>query len=145
MAQTGAGKDKESVSRSADEQLIRVSVPARSGFIHLFRTVVASAAERAGLPYDDIEDLRLAVHEASADLLALRGGATTLTLRVAALDGDLEVAVWADAEASEWPKGPPDRLTWRVLSTLTDEASMVREGDAPGIRLLKRARHQGSG
>jgi serine/threonine-protein kinase RsbW len=128
------------------EGAIKVSVPTRSAFIRLLRSVVASAAGRLGLPIDDIEDLSLAVHEAAADLLDLDAGETVLNLHLSASNGDLQVVVWTNATPIEWPRpAPHKRLTWQVLAALTDEASMVSRVDGPGIRLLKRRPARGPG
>ena len=62
--------------------LITVSVPPESGSIQVLRAVTASVAARMNMPFDGIEDLRLAVAEACAWLLGLAGGATSMTLRL---------------------------------------------------------------
>ena len=121
------------------DHAVKVSVPARSGFVGLLRSVVASAGGHLGLSLDDIEDLRLAVNEACADLLEHGPEGTVLRLHLAADDGELTVLVWTNAEVAGWPRTDAhDRLTWRILSSLTDEATMVRSPDGPAIRLMKR-------
>jgi anti-sigma regulatory factor (Ser/Thr protein kinase) len=37
------------------------TVPARAEFVHVLRTVVAAVAARLDLPYDALDDLRMAV------------------------------------------------------------------------------------
>jgi serine/threonine-protein kinase RsbW len=121
------------------EQNISVSVPARPEFIYLLRTVVASVAGRLDLQYEVIEDMRLAVHEASADLLSVGEGAKTLSLRLEPGADRLTVFIWTDAEVSDWPRAVGrDQLTRHILSSLTDEAQIVRHDGAPAIRLEKR-------
>ncbi len=128
------------------EGTVKVSVPTRSAFIRLLRSVVASAAGRLGLPIDDIEDLCLAVHEAAADLLDLDAGETVLNLHLSESNGYLQVVVWTNATPIEWPRPVPhNRLTWQVLAALTDEASMISQVGGPGIRLLKRRPARGPG
>src|SRR5437879_5048173 len=50
-------------------------VPARSGYVHLVRTVAAGLAAHLDLDVDAIEDLRLATTEAASLLLAVLPGA----------------------------------------------------------------------
>jgi len=120
------------------EPAISVSVPARPEFVYLLRNVVASVAGRLELPFEVIQDMRLAVHEASADLLSAGPAATTLSLRMIRESDNLTVLVWTDADVAEWPRAVGrDQLTWRILSSLTDEAEIVRLDGAPGIRLQK--------
>jgi serine/threonine-protein kinase RsbW len=121
------------------EPSISVSVPARPEFIYLFRTVVASVAGRLELPFEVIQDMRLAVNEASADLLSAGPTASTLSLRLVPGADSLTVLIWTDADVAEWPRAVGrDQLTWQILSSLTDEAKIVRLDGAPGIRLQKR-------
>jgi serine/threonine-protein kinase RsbW len=128
------------------EHTLKVSVPAESGFVALLRSVVASAAGHLGLSFDDIEDLRLAVNEACADLLELQPGGTILHLDLVADDGEVAVLVWSNAQTPEWPRTDThDRLAWRILRSLTDEATMLRHPDGPAIRLIKRRPSRGSG
>jgi hypothetical protein len=56
--------------------------PAGPEFVHVLRAVTAAAASRLQVPYDGIEDLRLAVDEASARLLMLQTETRSLTLRL---------------------------------------------------------------
>jgi serine/threonine-protein kinase RsbW len=119
---------------------VSVRVPARPDFVHVLRSVIASVAARADLSIDDIEDLRLAVDEACAHLLAIRGFPTTLTMRVAVLaDGGIEVATSVDIDDATWPPGGAERsLAWQVLSALADEARFELVDGRPVVRLIKR-------
>jgi serine/threonine-protein kinase RsbW len=119
--------------------LITVSVPPESGSVQVLRAVAASVAARMNMPFDGIEDLRLAVDEACAWLLGLAGGATSMTLRLRPMDDRLEAVVSIDAAGRAWP--PPDlekSLSWKVLSALVDTVSLDTEAFGPSIRLTKR-------
>ena len=106
------------------EPTISVSVPARPEFVYLFRTVVASVAGRLDLPFEVIQDMRLAVHEASADLLAAGPTAETLTLRLIPEADRLTVLIWTDADVAEWPRAVGhDQLTWQILSQAPRQVS----------------------
>jgi serine/threonine-protein kinase RsbW len=119
--------------------LITVSVPPESGAVQVLRAVTASVAARMNMPFDGIEDLRLAVDEACAWLLGVAGGATSVTLRLRPMDDRLEAVVSIDAAGRAWP--PPDlekSLSWKVLSALVDTVSLDAEASRPSIRLIKR-------
>jgi serine/threonine-protein kinase RsbW len=119
---------------------VTVSVPARPEFVHVLRSVIASVAARADLTYDQIDDLRLAVDEACAQLLTLRGTPGALLLRVRALEGGgLEIVASIDIEGVAWPPAGAERtLTWQVLSALADEARFEQTDGHPALRLTKR-------
>lgn len=124
---------------SPTNEVITVSVPATSGYVHVVRAVTASVAARLPIPFDGIEDLRLAVDEACAWLLGAGRSATTMTLRLRPLEDRLEVTVSLDAVERAWP--PPDmerRLPWRILSALVDALSLDAGADGPSVRLTKR-------
>ncbi len=118
---------------------IRVTVPSRAEFVHVLRAVTATVASRVPLSFDGIEDLRLAVDEACAQLLALPG-ATALTLALRPLPDRLEAVVRTDAPPNGWP--PPaleETLGWRVLTALVESVALDVDGGAPSIRFTKRA------
>ena len=123
---------------------VTVSVPALPDFIHVLRSVVAAVAARADFTFDSIDDLRLAVDEAGAQLLSFGAPATSLTLRIASTDdGGLEIVASTDADVTTavWPPENAERtLTWQVLSALADEARFERLDSRPALRLRKRAR-----
>jgi serine/threonine-protein kinase RsbW len=118
---------------------VTVKVPARPDFVHVLRSVVATVAARADLTFDEIDDLRLAVDEACAQLLALRSGATTLTLQLSPGEGGgLVVVATIDAEVRAWPpEGAERTLTWQVLAALADDARFEQVDGHPALRLTK--------
>lgn len=117
---------------------IVVSVPARAEFLHVLRSVVASVAARLDFPYDAIEDLRIAVDEACAQLLSRGKGATEIRLRIIPTDGAIDVVASADAPEVDWPppEGEPS-LAWQVIEALCDRATLERYDGAPAVRFSK--------
>ncbi len=118
---------------------VTVKVPAEPDFVHVLRSVVATVAARVDLTFDEIDDLRLAVDEACAQLLGLPSGATALTVRISPRDaGGLVVVVTIDAEVRAWPpEGAERTLTWQVLAALADDARFEEADGHPALRLTK--------
>ena len=121
------------------EHEITVTVPARPDFLHVVRSVMASVAARLDLGYDDIEDLRIAVDEACAQLLSDGGPSSELNLIITPSGDRIEVIVCTDGDVRDWPPpGIEDRLIWQVLNALTDRPSFERYQGNPAMRLVKK-------
>jgi serine/threonine-protein kinase RsbW len=122
------------------DRSVSVSVPPRTEFLALLRTVTGGVAIRMQLPLDAIDDLRLAVDEAVAFLLTTDRDATRVEMRLDPSDAELTATISTDSPIVLWP--PRDyqgTLPWQVISGLTDGAEMLRsERGAPVIRFVKR-------
>lgn len=117
---------------------ITVIVPPRPEFAHVLRAVVASVAARLDLPYDAIEELRILVDEAMAQLVGVRAPASFWRLRVIPSPTSVEVTVCTDAEVETWPPERAERsLGWQVLSGLADEAAFERWDGLAAVRMRK--------
>lgn len=116
---------------------ITLTAPATSGALQVLRAVTASVAARLELPFDAVDELRVAVNEAGTLLLELDG--SELHLEIDPAGPDFVAVVWTDVEAGSWPDPAVEASwAWQVLAGLCDEAEpMVREGH-PGIRFLRR-------
>jgi serine/threonine-protein kinase RsbW len=122
----------------ADHTRIRLSVPARPEYVHMLRLVAAGMASRLDYPVDEIDDLRIAVAEGCAALLAAGGPAGVLDLRISASDRRMEIEISTDAQGDAWPPpGVENSLAWMVLSALTDEVRFEVE-QGPVVRMIKR-------
>lgn len=117
-----------------------VSVPARPAFVHVLRTVVASVTARLDLSLDDVEDMRIAIDEAAALLLAMHGPATTLRAELVAEPGNLTIRLSSDlAISSDWPPpGTEEAWPWRVISALCDEAGFDVTARGPVVWMRRR-------
>jgi serine/threonine-protein kinase RsbW len=117
-----------------------ITVPPRTEFIALLRTVTGGIATRMQLPLDAIDDLRLAVDEAVAFLLTASRDASRIEMRLDPSDTELSATVGTDSPIELWPpRGYQDTLPWQVISGLTDGAQMARsERGTPTIRFAKR-------
>ena len=115
---------------------VTVTVPARPDFVRLLRTVVSSVGARLDLTYDRIDDLRIAVDEACAQLLAIPSA--TMTMRVTPDGNRIKVLVCSDAEvgADGWPPANvEDSLAWRILAGLADDVRFELSDSGPAVRV----------
>lgn len=120
-----------------------VQVPSRAEYVHVLRAVTASVGSRLALPFDTIEDLRLAVDEASARLLAVHAGSSVLTLRIEPGQEDLRLHLSVDATVDDWPPaGLEDTLAWKVLVALVDSVRLEMDRTGPAIVLVRRLLQQ---
>ncbi len=116
---------------------LTVTVPARPEYVQVLRAVVAGVAARLDFQYDAIEDLKIAVDEACAQLIPL--APASLTMRVSEAADAVEATVSAEVAAVTWPPDGAERsLAWEVLRGLTDEARWERAGESPALHLVKR-------
>lgn len=125
---------------SVSSESVRLSVPARPEFVHVLRSVTAAVASRVPLSLDDVDDLRLAVDEACARLLSLRGEPTSFRLDLRSLPDRFEVVVAVDAPTPVWPPvGFEDTLAWRVLGGLAESVRFELWNGGPAVRIVKRS------
>jgi len=111
---------------SQDRADVELRVPADSAYVSVLRTTTAGLAARLDFPIDDIEDLRIAVGEASA-----------MVLPEADEDGDLlcrffmhphRLTVTVGVSSSQGATRPDyDSFAWQVLTTLATSATADTE------------------
>jgi serine/threonine-protein kinase RsbW len=100
---------------------VELRLPADSAYASVLRTTTAGLAARLDFPIDDIEDLRIAIGEASAMVLPEADEGSDLHCTFHLQPGELTVTV---AVASAGPVEPDyDSFAWQVLSTLATSAS----------------------
>src|SRR4051794_41793191 len=75
------------------DDVVLLTVPADGGYLGVLRTATAGLAARLHFALDEIEDLRIAVDEACAMLLAIATRDAELQCRVAVTDDALTVQV----------------------------------------------------
>jgi serine/threonine-protein kinase RsbW len=125
--------------RRAEHDTVVLSLPASSAYLSVLRTATAGLAARLQFTLDEIEDLRIAVDEACAILLALASLDAVLSCRFMVTENALTVdaTVPTDNPASvRLPTG--ESFAWQVLSALTDDVAATVEGSLVSIRLTKR-------
>jgi serine/threonine-protein kinase RsbW len=116
-----------------------VVVPARPGFVHVLRTVVASVAARFELSIDEVEEMRIAVDEAAALLLHLHAPVTTLRAELTANGTGFTIRLSSDVAVSDWPPpGTEEAWPWRVITGLCDEAGFDVSPTGPEVWMRRR-------
>lgn len=128
----------ERPTRGNGEDVVLIAVPASGAYLGVLRTATAGLAARLQFTLDEIEDLRIAVDEACAILLAVAHLDAELTCRFIVTDNALTVqaSVPTDRDPVRLPSG--ESFAWQVLSALTDEVSADVTPGRAGIRLTKR-------
>jgi serine/threonine-protein kinase RsbW len=105
-------------ARPTDEHAdhVQLSMPAESAYLSVLRTATAGLAARLDFTLDEIEDLRIAVDEACAMLLAQAIPGTSLECGFDL--GTDQVTITVSVVAAE-PRIPAkDTFAWTVLSAL---------------------------
>ena len=119
---------------------ITVNVAARPDALHILRVVAASAAALLQMPFDAVDEVRIAVDEAGVLLLASSPAADALQLEITTSDGSLVITIGTDVPAAEWPR-PIDResWSWTVIQGRTLDPRFVSGDDGrPAIRFRTR-------
>jgi serine/threonine-protein kinase RsbW len=123
--------------RATSDDTVRITVPARAEFLHVVRTVVGNVAARRDLTIDAIEDLRIAIDEACAQLLVARGRSVTVEIRPD--ETGVVTICTTDADVDVWPpEGVQHSLAAQVLHGLTDSVAWERTSNGPSVRVGKR-------
>jgi len=116
---------------------VTVTMPAEGAYLSVLRTATAGLAARLDFTLDEIEDLRIAVDEACAMLLAQAIPGTSLECGFD-LDSD-QVTITVSVVAAQ-PRVPAkDTFAWTVLSALAGTVdSQLGPDDQVSIVLRKR-------
>lgn len=101
---------------------VELRLPADGAYAAVLRTLTAGLAARLDFTMDDIEDLRIAVSEATAMVLDQADAGADLVCRFRLEPGELRLEV---STSSESPAEPDyDSFGWQVLTTLTSSAAV---------------------
>ena len=112
---------------------VELRLPADSAYVSVLRTTTAGLAARLDFPIDDIEDLRIAVGEASAMVLPEADPESDLNCRFYMTPGALTVEV--EVSAARPGKPDYDSFAWQVLSTMATQAEADVSDGQFAIRL----------
>ena len=130
--------------REATRDQVKVTLPAEGAYLSVLRTATAGLAARLDFTLDEIEDLRIAVDEACAMLLAQAIPGTSLECAFD-LDAD-EMAITVSVVTTQPQTPARDTFAWTVLSALAGTVdSRLGPDDQVSIVLRKRRQAQRSG
>lgn len=106
-------------ARTTAGDTVTVTVPAEGAYLALLRMVTAGLAARLDFNVDEIEDLKIAVDEACAMLLAqaLAGSDVRVGFTVA----DDSIAIEVAVPTIEGQEPSRDTFSWTVLTALAGE------------------------
>lgn len=128
------------------QRTVLVRVGAAATHLPPLRTVAADLATRADFDLDSVADLRLAVDEAAAELIAVAARGALLSGSFRVDDDQMQVTVSVPAVAEATLRR--DTFGWRVLTILVDEVHVLdgARDDRPrlGITLRKKRGQPGS-
>ncbi|MFY1633900.1 ATP-binding protein [Solwaraspora sp. WMMB335] len=120
-----------------DDDVVLLTVPADGGYLSVLRTATAGLAARLQFALDEIEDLRIAVDEACAILLAVAARGADLECRFSVTEDALTVEVTVSTVRGA--KLPPEpSFAWQVLRALTTSTTAAIDGGQASIKLLNR-------
>ncbi|WP_028661240.1 anti-sigma factor [Nocardioides insulae] len=100
---------------------VELRLPADGAYVSVLRTTAAGLAARLDFTLDDIEDLRMAVGEASALVLDAAAEGSDLTAAFWLAPGLMTVTVGAGTDTPSQPD--QDSFAWQVLTALAEDAS----------------------
>ena len=123
---------------------VHVRMPAESAYLSVLRTATAGLAARLDFTLDEIEDLRIAIDEACAMLLAQAIPGTDLECGFELGADQVTITVSVTAAHAKMPA--KDTFAWTVLSALAGTVdSRLGPDDRVSIVLVKRRGGAGSG
>ena len=124
----------------ASSDVVSLRLPAAGAYLSVLRTATASLASRLDFTIDDIEDLRIAVDEACAMLLAQAVPGSDLTCDFA-VTGD-ELAVLVTVPTLDGTEPSRDTFAWTVLTALVGDVDSSVDADRR-VTLSLRKRREG--
>lgn len=110
-----------------------VRLPADGAYVAVLRMATAGLAARLDFALDDIEDLRMAVGEASAILLERARPGGRLIARFRLIPGRIEVEVSVDAVTPTQPD--TKSFAWQVLTSTAADVRAEAGDDVLSIAL----------
>jgi serine/threonine-protein kinase RsbW len=117
---------------------VTITVPAPPEYLRLARIATADAASRAGLDYEEIDDVRIAVSELCSLVSVDPGNTVTLAFRVDS--GALRVEGESRTGAASIA---PNELSEAIVRAVTDEHSLATDAGVTRFEVTKRSRNPG--
>jgi serine/threonine-protein kinase RsbW len=104
---------------------VELRLPAEGAYATVVRTTAASLAARLDFTIDDIEDLRIAIGEATALAIPVADPGTDLVARFFFGRGSMTVTL--ATEAADEPPLDTESFAWQVLDTMAQDTAAGSE------------------
>ena len=128
---------QEETGATLQADMVTIKLPAAGAYLSVLRTATAGLAARLDFTLDEIEDLRIAVDEACAMLLAQAVPGADLDCTFTLAGDSIRVGVSVLTLDGQQPSR--DTFAWTVLSALAGEVDSTADvDDRVTITLLKR-------
>lgn len=111
---------------------VRVEFPADTVNMAIARTVAAAMAARANLTMDQVEDVRLAMDEATSHMIRAATPGSTVTIDLWITSGAVHAAL--SCPVGSQPPPEPDPFSWTVLTALVGSATLHVEAGKLSLR-----------
>jgi serine/threonine-protein kinase RsbW len=111
---------------------VELRLPAEGAYATVVRTTAAGLAARLDFTIDDIEDLRIAIGEATA--LAIPEADPGTDLVACFFFGPGSLTVTLETEAVDDPPLDTESFAWQVLDTMAQDAAAGSEGGRFRVR-----------
>jgi serine/threonine-protein kinase RsbW len=119
---------------------VMIKLPAEGAYLSVLRTATAGLAARLDFTLDEIEDLRIAVDEACAMLLAQADPDTSLECDFILSQNAMTIAVSAQSRLGHLPA--KDTFAWTVLSALAGSVDSTVGPDDKVTIVLRKSKGQ---
>jgi serine/threonine-protein kinase RsbW len=128
----------------APRDRVTIRMPAEGAYLSVLRTATAGLAARLDFTLDEIEDLRIAVDEACAMLLAQATDDSTLECDFELSRDTMTISVSAESTLGQPPA--KDTFAWTVLTALAGTVDSHVGSDGRVTIVLRKSRgHTGAG
>lgn len=117
------------------DRTVHLGLPTDPSSIAVVRSVVASVASRLALPYDAVDDLRIAAAEAAAMLISAGPNGSRLCVDLRPSSLELTLTIWVEGSGTPVEVADRDALAWRVIEGLTDGSDVSDVGGDTSIEL----------
>lgn len=108
---------------------ITLTLPASPEFVRVARLTGAGLATRAGMAYDDVEDLRIAVGEACSLLIGTGSRPGVLTLTFDLVTDAITVVITGALDGDPPTDDDDTELSDQILGAVVDEHGVELAGD----------------
>lgn len=119
---------------------VTVRLPATSAYLSVLRTATAGLAARLDFTLDEIEDLRIAIDEACAMLVAQADPEADLNCEFELNGESIRIAVSVPTTDGREPAR--DTFAWTVLNALAGEVDAYADSDGRVTIILHKRREQ---